>query len=466
MTTLQFLGATRTVTGSKFLVRVNKFQVLIECGLFQGLKELRLRNWEPLPVDPKSLDAVILTHAHIDHTGYLPRLVRDGFAGPIYASAGTHDLCRLLLPDAGTLQEEDARYANKQGFSKHKPALPLYTARDAKAALKLFQTIRYHDLVKMNKRLSFRLRTSGHILGSTFVEVFIKDAAKREITLVFSGDIGRYDRPILNDPAPVPEADYLLVESTYGDRLHGSEDPKDQLADIVTATVGRGGSVIIPAFAVGRTQELLYLFLELEEKGRIPQVPIYIDSPMAIRATAQYISHPEDHDREMKEKMADRLKEARQRITLVRGQAQSQALCRESKPAVVISASGMATGGRVLHHLAARLPDPRNTVLFVGYQAAGTRGCLILDGAPEVKLHGRMVPVRAQVAAIHTLSAHADYQEILRWLEGFQRPPRKTFAVHGEPSASVALQHWIQEKFGWDVEIPHYGQTVPLEVKG
>lgn len=463
MTTLQFLGATRTVTGSKFLLKVNKFQVLVECGLFQGLKELRLKNWEPLPVAPASLDAVILTHAHIDHTGYLPRLVRDGFSGPVYASAGTYDLCRLLLPDAGTLQEEDARYANKQGFSKHKPALPLYTAKDAKAALKLFRPVRYHDLVKLNKRLSFRLRTSGHILGSTFVEVFIQDAAQRELRLVFSGDIGRYDRPILHDPAPVPEADYLLVESTYGDRLHGSEDPKDQLADIITATVGRGGSVIIPAFAVGRTQELLYLFLELEEEGRIPPVPIYIDSPMAINATAQYISHPEDHDREMKEKMADRLKDAKKRVALVRGQAQSQAVCRDRKPAVVISASGMATGGRVLHHLAARLPDLRNTVLFVGYQAAGTRGRLLLDGAPEVKIHGQMIPVRAQVAALHTLSAHADYQEILRWLAGFQRPPRRTFVVHGEQSASVALQHRIRETFGWQVEIPQYAQTIPLE---
>jgi metallo-beta-lactamase family protein len=462
MTTLQFLGATRTVTGSKFLVRVDKFQVLVECGLFQGLKELRLRNWQPLPVDPASLDAVILTHAHIDHTGYLPRLVGHGFSGPIYASSGTYDLCKLVLPDAGKLQEEDARYANQQGFSKHQPALPLYTAKEAKDALKLFNPVAYHQIITLNKRISFRLSTSGHILGSTFVEVFVKDGKDQGLTIVFSGDIGRYDRPILNDPAPVPEADYLLVESTYGDRLHGSEDPKDPLARIVTATIERGGSLIIPAFAVGRTQELLYLLLELKEKGRIPTAPIYIDSPMAISATAQYISHPEDHDREIKETMAEKLKEIKQWVTLVRSQYQSQALCRDRSPAIVISASGMATGGRVLHHLAARLPDPKNTVLFVGYQAAGTRGRIILDGAEAVKIHGQMVPIRAQVEAMETLSAHADYREILRWLEGFQRPPRKTFVVHGEQSASVALQARIRDQFGWDVEIPHYAQIIPL----
>jgi metallo-beta-lactamase family protein len=462
MTTLQFLGATQTVTGSKFLLKAGKTQVLVECGLFQGLKELRLKNWEPFPVDLTSLDAVILTHAHIDHTGYLPRLVREGFHGPVYASAGTFDLCKLLLPDAGKLQEEDARYANKKGFSKHKPALPLYTAKDAKEALKLFQAVRYYEMVQLNKRVSFQLRSSGHILGSTFVEVFVKDSSNRPVTILFSGDIGRYDRPILNDPEPVAEADYLLIESTYGDRLHGQEDPKEQLARIVTSTVSRGGSVVIPAFAVGRTQELLYLFLELKDEERLPDVPIYVDSPMAISATAKYISHPEDHDREMKEKMKHRLKEASRLFALVRGQYQSQTLCRERKPAIIISASGMATGGRVLHHLAARLPDPKHTVLFVGYQAAGTRGRTILDGAEEVKIHGQMIPIRAQVEAIHTLSAHADYGEILRWLEGFQRPPRKTFVVHGEQSASIALQERIRQKFGWDVEIPNYAQTVLL----
>jgi metallo-beta-lactamase family protein len=463
MATLQFLGATRTVTGSRFVVKAGKSQVMVECGLFQGLKELRLKNWEPLLVDPESLEALILTHAHIDHSGYLPRLVRDGFQGPVYASSGTTDLCKLLLPDSAELQEEDAKFANRQGFTKHKPALPLYTVKDAKAALKLFVPVKYHDVVQINKRLSFRLRTSGHILGSTFVEVFVKESTDRPVTILFSGDIGRYDRPILNDPAPVPETDYLLVESTYGDRLHGPEDPKDQLEKIVTTTIGRGGTVIIPAFAVGRTQELLYLFLELRDEGRVPEVPIYIDSPMALNATAKYLSHPEDHDREMKEKMAHRLKQIKNLITLVRGQSQSQALARESQPSIVISAGGMATGGRVLHHLAARLPDPQNTVLFVGYQAAGTRGRIILDGAEEVKIHGQMIPIRAQVEAIHTLSAHADYAEILRWLEGFKRPPKKTFVVHGEQAASIALQERIRSKLGWDVEIPNYGQAVSLE---
>jgi metallo-beta-lactamase family protein len=466
MTSLQFLGATHTVTGSKFVVKVDKFQVMIDCGLFQGLKELRLRNWEPLPVAPHSLDAVILTHAHIDHSGYLPRLVKDGFRGAVYASAGTYDLCRILLPDSAELQEEDARHANQKGFSKHKPALPLYTIKDAKESLKLFDRIRYHDVIKPTKHLSFRLSTSGHILGSTFVEMFITDSHKQETKLVFSGDIGRYDRPILNDPAPVPEADYLLVESTYGDRRHDPQDPQEQIAEIVNETIGRGGTIVIPAFAVGRAQELLYHFIQLEDEGRIPQVPVYIDSPMAIEATTQYISHPEDHDREMKETMAAKLREAKQRITLVRGQTQSQSLARDHKPCVIISSSGMATGGRVLHHLVTRLPHPQNTILFVGYQAAGTRGRLLADGAQEIKIHGQIIPVRAQVRVIHTLSAHADYGEILHWLEGFQRPPRATYVVHGEPSASEALQRHIQEKFGWHVEIPDYAQTVPLGGQG
>lgn len=462
MTSLQFLGATQTVTGSKFVVTVDGFRVMIDCGLFQGLKELRLRNWEPLPVAPPSLDAVILTHAHIDHAGYLPRLVRDGFRGTVYASAGTYDLCRLLLPDSAELQEEDARHANQQGFSKHKPALPLYTVRDAKASLKLFERFRYHEVVRLTKSLAFRLSTSGHILGSTFVELFITNGHKRETKLVFSGDIGRYDRPILNDPAVVSEADYLLVESTYGDRQHDPQNPQEQIAQIVNQTIGRGGTIVIPAFAVGRAQELLYHFIQLEEQGRIPPVPVYIDSPMAIEATAQYISHPEDHDREMKEVMLAKLQLAKSRITLVRGQAQSQSLVRDRKPCVIISSSGMATGGRVLHHLAARLPEPQHTILFVGYQAAGTRGRLLADGAQEIKIHGQMIPVRAQVEVIHTLSAHADYGEILRWLRGFQRPPRMTYVVHGEPSASQALQCHIEQTFGWPVQIPQYQQKVLL----
>lgn len=462
MTSLQFLGATQTVTGSKFVVTVDGFRVMIDCGLFQGLKELRLRNWEPLPVAPHSLDAVILTHAHIDHAGYLPRLVRDGFRGTVYASAGTYDLCRLLLPDSAELQEEDARHANQQGFSKHKPALPLYTVQDAKASLKLFERVRYHEIVRLTKALAFRLSTSGHILGSTFVELFITNGHKHETKLVFSGDIGRYDRPILNDPAVVSEADYLLVESTYGDRQHDPQNPQEQIAQIVNETIERGGTIIIPAFAVGRAQELLYHFIQLEEQGRIPPVPVYIDSPMAIEATAQYISHPEDHDHEMKEVMLAKLQLAKSRITLVRGQAQSQSLARERKPCVIISSSGMATGGRVLHHLAARLPEPQHTILFVGYQAAGTRGRLLADGAQEIKIHGQMIPVRAQVRVIHTLSAHADYGEILRWLRGFQRPPRMTYIVHGEPSASQALQYHIEQTFGWPVQIPQYQQTVLL----
>jgi metallo-beta-lactamase family protein len=462
MITLQFLGGTRTVTGSKYLVEADGRRVLVDCGLFQGLKELRLRNWEPLPVAPSSIDAVILTHAHIDHSGYLPRLVKDGFSGPVFCSPATFALCKILLRDSAKIQEEDAAYANRMGFSKHKPALPLFTEREAETALNLFRPVPYRRETPVNEVFSFRTSTSGHVLGSCFVELSAVSNGAKPLKTVFSGDIGRYDKPILNDPAPVSETDYLVVESTYGDRLHGSEDPKLQLRDIVIETIGRGGTLLIPAFAVGRVQEILYLILQLRDERSIPEIPVFLDSPMAIHATEEYLEHTEEHDLEMRDTMLRRFREAGGIITRVRSGSESQALTNRKTPSIVVSSSGMATGGRVLHHLARRLPDPRNTVLFVGYQAQGTRGQSLVSGAYSVKIHGRIVPVCAQVRTLNTLSAHADYSEILLWLQGFQRPPAKTFVVHGEQSASVALQSHIAEQLGWEAEVPMYGERVCL----
>jgi metallo-beta-lactamase family protein len=462
MATLQFLGGTRTVTGSKYLVEAAGRRVLIDCGLFQGLKELRLRNWEPLPLPPSSIDAVILTHAHIDHSGYLPRLVKDGFSGPVFCSSATFSLCRILLRDSAKIQEEDAAYANRMGFSKHKPALPLFTEGEAERALNLFCPVPYRTEIPVNEVFSFRNSTSGHVLGSCFVELSARTNGTGPLKLVFSGDIGRYDKPILNDPAAVSATDYLVVESTYGDRLHGPEDPGKQLREIIIETIGRGGTLLIPAFAVGRVQDVLYLILQLKEEKSIPDVPVFLDSPMAIQATEEYLGHIEEHNSEMRDNMRKRLQEGGGMVTRVRSSSESQGLANRKAPSIVISSSGMATGGRVLHHLTSRLPDPRNTVLFVGYQAQGTRGHSLVSGAHSVKIHGRLVPVGAQIKTLNTLSAHADYSEILLWLEGFQEPPAKTFVVHGEQSASVALQSHIRDRFGWEAEVPMYGETVLL----
>jgi metallo-beta-lactamase family protein len=450
------------VTGSKYLVEAAGRRVLIDCGLFQGLKELRLRNWELLPVEPSTIDAVILTHAHIDHSGYLPRLVKDGFRGAVFCSPATAALCKILLRDSAKIQEEDAAYANRMGFSKHKPALPLFTEREAERALQLFCPVPYRTEIPVNEVFSFRTSTSGHVLGSCFVELSAAGSGARPLKLVFSGDIGRYDKPILNDPASVSATDYLVLESTYGDRLHGPEDPREQLREIIIETAGRGGTLLIPAFAVGRVQDVLYLVLQLREEKSIPEVPVFLDSPMAIQATEEYLAHIEEHNAEMREKMLGRLREAGGAVTRVRSSSESMGLANRKTPSIVISSSGMATGGRVLHHLARRLPDPRNTVLFVGYQAQGTRGHSLVSGAHAVKIHGRLVPVCAQIRTLNTLSAHADYSEILLWLEGFKEPPERTFVVHGEQSASVALQSHIGERFGWEAEVPMYGETVSL----
>ena len=463
MATLQFLGATQTVTGSKYVLEAGGTRVMVDCGLFQGLKELRLRNWQPLPIDAASISRVVLTHAHIDHTGYLPRLVRDGFAGPVHATTGTADLLKIVLPDSGRLQEEDADYANRKSFSKHRPAQPLYTEQDANAALRHLSPAKYDETVRLSKLMAARFVSAGHILGSSFVAVEIKEPGREPLKVLFSGDLGRYDEPILNDPSQVDETDYLLIESTYGNRLHNRADTKEQLAAIINRAAERGGKIIIPAFAVGRTQLLVYYLRQLEDEGRIPALPVAVDSPMGVDVTRIYSRHHEDHDFDMErlEKLR-RNPLATRNFSLVQGRAGSKALDAHSGPGIIISASGMATGGRVLHHLAHYLPDPATAVILVGYQAAGTRGRRLQDGEHEIKIHGQWIPVNAQVESVSSLSAHADQGEIMRWLKGFKRPPRATFIVHGELDASKVLLEKIVKELGWNAVIPTYTQVVDL----
>lgn len=459
MAKLQFLGAARTVTGSKYVVEVRGRSYMVDCGLFQGLKELRLRNWETLPIAPQDIEAVVLTHAHVDHTGYLPRLVKNGFRGSVYATTGTAEISRIVLPDSGKLQEEDAKLANRQGYSKHKPALPLYTESDAKRALKLLKSVGYDEEVRLGPGLKFRFLSAGHILGSSFVNMQIHEK-DLHISLLFSGDLGRYNVPILNDPTPVYEADYIVVESTYGNRLHDRRPVKELLADVINRTTSRGGRVIIPAFAVGRTQEILYYLRELESEQAIPILPVIIDSPMAYYTTKHYIRGRADHDEEMRELIRRHINPLETASFHFGGKRGGSVTAKE--PAIVISASGMATGGRVLNHLKACLPDPNSTIVFVGFQAEGTRGRRLLDGESEVKIHGEMVPVRAEITYISNLSAHADYEEILYWLSHFRKPPKRLFITHGELEAAKALQERVVEQFGWDVEIPNYLDSYEL----
>ena len=459
--TLQFLGGSGTVTGSKFLLTAGEDQFLLDCGLFQGLKEYRLRNWAPLPIRPKELRAVILTHAHIDHSGFLPKFVQQGFRGDVYATPATCDLLRVLLPDAAHLQEEEARYANQRGYSKHKPALSLYTVEDAYRSLDLLRRTNYSGEVELAQGVSLRFFRTGHILGAAAVRITLEiDGRKR--CLVDSGDLGRYHRPILRDPEPVGQADWLLVESTYGDRIH-PDKPEEELARVIHDVAEERGCLIIPSFAVGRTQELIYFIRQLEDQGRIPSLPVYVDSPMAINVTDIYCAHPEEHDLDMKLLMDQKLCPlCCRQFHLARSPEESRAINDLSGPLIIVSASGMATGGRVLHHLKLRLPDSSTTVLFVGFQAEGTRGRALQDGKKEIKMFGEMVPVRAKIKTIDGFSAHADQQEILRWLGNFTRTPQKTFVVHGEFPASSALAELIGKKLRWNTEIPKNGQRVIL----
>lgn len=449
---LSFLGAAGTVTGSRFLLESGGSRILVDCGLFQGLKDLRLRNWEPFPVPPASIDAVLLTHAHIDHSGYLPALVRDGFRGRIFCSHATMELCHILWRDSGYLQEKDALYANRHGFSKHKPALPLYTVKDAEAALPHLSPIAFDEIHRLASGPKIRLRHAGHILGAATIE-----CEWDGIRLVFSGDLGRYGDAMMLDPEPVSAADYLVVESTYGNRHHDVRDPQEALGEVIARTIARGGTVIIPAFAVGRAQSLLYHLERLKGAGEITNVPIFLDSPMAINASEMLCSHLDDH-----RLPADACTRACDVAQYVRGVEESKALMNNPVPKVIISASGMATGGRVLHHLKRYAPDRRNTILFAGFQAAGTRGAAMLAGAESVKIHGEFVPVRAEVENLSMLSAHADADEIMRWLGNFRAPPRETFIVHGEPDASAALRQRIEGELGWVCRAPQLLEQVML----
>lgn len=459
MASIQFLGAAGTVTGSKFLLEHDGKQVLIDCGLFQGLKELRQRNWEPTPIDVKKLNAVVLTHAHIDHTGGLPRLVGQGYRGPVYSTSGTRDLCGLLLPDSARIQEEEARYANKKGYSKHHPALPLYSEKDAERALEQFETFGYGRAKEIVPGIVLTFVQAGHILGSA---ICVFDLLSTKQRVVFSGDLGRYNAPILRDPVAVESATTLIAESTYGDRSHVETSPMDLLAEVVNDTVQRGGVLVIPAFAVGRTQEILFHLDNLERAKRIPELPVFVDSPMACNATPIYLAHPTDHDDEFRQLIIQgKTPLQTNRTRFVTSASESKQLNTFKGPGIIISASGMATGGRILHHLAHRAPDPKNTILFVGYQSVGTRGRRMLNGETTIRIHGREVPVNAKLTQISGFSAHADWSEMLRWMDGFTTPPKQVLLVHGEDKALEALKGRVELK-GWPTYIPKHLERVEL----
>jgi metallo-beta-lactamase family protein len=483
MTSITFLGAAQTVTGSKYLLDTGQSRVLIDAGLFQGLKELRERNWQNLPIRGSEIDAIVLTHAHLDHCGYLPRVVSQGFRGRIFCSAGTKDLCNIVLPDSGRIQEEDAANANRHGYSKHEVALPLYTEADAFKALTLFQPVGYDRSMPVADGVEVDFHSAGHLLGSAYARV--RTGGR---TILFGGDLGRFGRPVLPDPTMVDAADYLLVESTYGDRVHEADDNGEKLAGLIRDTAERGGKMILPAFAIGRVEELLYWIRRLEGEKRIPVLPVFVDSPMAVEALARYSERLRELDPELQPEQVDevaphgpaahephdkRRRQAKQerdvcafateRFRTISSAQESKELTASQMPAIVISASGMATGGRVLHHLKAALPDERNTVLFAGFQAEGTRGRRLVDGEQSVRIHGQMIPVRAQVAKIDSMSAHADSQEILRWLRGFKSAPKRTFVVHGEPPAMQALRALVERELRWTTHAPAWNEQVDLE---
>lgn len=452
MLNLTSLGGAGTVTGSKHLLTHNGKRILIDCGLFQGLKNLRELNWAPLPIKPSIIDAVVLTHAHLDHSGYLPKLVKDGFRGNIFATDATRDVAELILKDSGYLQEKDAEYANRKGFSKHKPALPLYGIRDAERTLERFSSVPFGKPVQLPGGATLTFRHAGHILGAATADIHW--GGKR---IAFSGDLGRYGDPIMHDPAPVSEADYVVIESTYGNRIHEQGDPTEMLGSVIERTVQRGGTVVIPAFAVGRAQSLLYHLWKLRSSGRLSTIPIYLDSPMAISATDLLHAHRNDH-RLSTEDCASVCGIA----IYTRDVEASKEITASSFPKVVISASGMATGGRVLHHLKAFAPGRKNTILFSGFQAAGTRGRAMLQGAREIKIHGSWIPVAAEVADLPALSAHADSDELMRWLSGFRHAPVRIFIVHGEAEAAEALRVRIRKDHEWDATVPRQDQVFDL----
>ncbi|MGE3394514.1 MAG: MBL fold metallo-hydrolase RNA specificity domain-containing protein [Steroidobacteraceae bacterium] len=443
---LTFLGAAGTVTGSRYLLDTGAKRVLVDCGLFQGYKQLRLRNWSPPPVDPASIDAVVLTHAHLDHSGYIPRLVNEGFTGPVYCTASTFELCRILLPDSGHLQEEDAKYANRRGFSKHHPALPLYTFQDAENCLKQFKVIKVGSRWEPAEGIVAQASPAGHILGATFVRV-----EHGGVSVTFSGDLGRSSDALMKPPAQPAATDYLVIESTYGDRLHAAVDPEKELGEWLQRGLGRDGVVVIPTFAVGRAQSLMLHFAGLKAAGRIPDVPVFLDSPMAIDATALYGFFRAEH--RLTDEQCRRIFGA---VGLVNTPDQSKELDRRGGPMIILAASGMATGGRILHHLKAFIGNSRNLVLFAGYQAPGTRGAALVAGARSVRIHGQDFEVQAEVGQLEALSAHADADELLAWMGQLGAPPRRVFVTHGEPGAADTLRFRIEHEKGWPAEVPDH----------
>jgi metallo-beta-lactamase family protein len=476
MAYIQFLGAAGVVTGSKHLINVSGdttghsgFQVLIDCGLFQGQKEWRERNWTDTPIPAREIDAVILTHAHLDHSGWIPRLMKEGFAGPIYATPPTIDLCGILLPDSGHLQEEDAEFHNKMKSSKHTPALPLYTMEEAQQALALFRPVQVGEVKQLRPEFSFRYVRAAHILGSCMVEITV-GANGRQRHLLFTGDLGRVHntntapgKVVHSGPTEGESADLLVTESTYGNRLHPTTDPRPELARLIRDTVQRGGSVVVPAFAVERTQKFLFMVKELMEQGQVPRVPVFADSPMAIKAVEIFLKHTEEFSDETKRLIATYGSPMEwQGFHFASTQQESKKINEQRMPCIVVSANGMCTGGRIQHHLLQRLPDPRNLMLFIGFQAPGTRGAQIKNCEKQVKIFGEIVPVRAQVAAIEQFSDHADTPEMLEWMRTFKQAPAQTWLVHGEPAAASALRMAVNSALGWHVNVAEYMQKVPI----
>lgn len=454
MLTLRFLGGAGTVTGSKYLLEHGGTRLLIDCGLFQGYKVLRLRNWAEPPIAPGKIAAVVLTHAHLDHTGYLPLLVKKGFHGPAFSTRATAALCGILLPDSGHLQEQDAEFANRHHFSKHHPALPLYTEEDARRSLTQLAPVPFQDPVSLPGGARLTFERAGHILGAASA---VLEWDRRRI--VFSGDIGRYHDPLMPDPVTPDSADYVVMESTYGDRRHDRAAPEEVLGAVIAKTIHRGGTVIVPAFAVGRAQSLIYHLSQLKRSGRLPALlPIFLDSPMAIDATDIFLRHREDHRLSPEE-----LATLNGGVRFILTAEESKALSANPIPKVIISASGMATGGRVLHHLQHYAPDPKNSIVFAGFQAGGTRGAAMVAGADFIKIFGQQLPVRAEVQNLSMLSAHADRDELLRWARGFQSAPRQAFIVHGEPQAADTLRLTLTDALGWNAKVPEHWEQVILD---
>lgn len=456
---ITFYGAAQTVTGSKHLLEFEGHKVLVDCGLFQGSRELRDRNWHDLPFDVREIEAIVITHAHLDHIGWLPRLVKEGYSGPIYATHGTVELARISLPDSGRIQEEDARHHTKHGSSPHKIALPLYTEEDAYACMKQFESVPYNTFHRLPGGGQWRYLPAGHILGSAFAETYFANGER----IMMSGDLGRYNTPIIKDPTSIEYADYLVVESTYGDRLHPVEDPMGKIETLVKRAMQDGGAILVPSFSIGRTQELLYYFSKLQEESRIPRIPIFVDSPMATSTTRLYERETEEHDSEMQESLKDHCNLLEpEGLTLIRDVEQSKALNSQRGPMVIIAGSGMANAGRILHHMLHRISNPETIVLFTGYQAQGTLGRQLLEGADTIRIYGQEVPVRATIDKANALSAHADQGEIMKWLHGYKAPPKMTFIVHGEPPAQAALQAKIEQELGWKTVIPAYADSFDL----